>query len=312
MLHTKSLLYLLFQATLLCIVSGIRTDYKWSAVYNTSLYDTLPPCAQPCVAGVDAPLKCWSYGCVCSESSPGANFVDGTKHIQQCVRQACPQLGEAAVNNALNAFQSVCGVPYFYGLGAAPGPVTSTLTATISLSMGPTQAPTPLNNPVIIDKPDNTYDKLKPCVRWVINNCESPKDNPENCKPDKPGNHKDIWTGLGRYLQCSTAECVCGGTKFLYSLQKLYERADLYCSVGFPYQGADAQHNEGFKSTVKILADYCSTEGFIVEQWVVNVYGFEKEKGMSVETKTSIGVGVSSGVLTIISIVLAYLTLRKN
>lgn len=304
---------LLCQILWISSVHAIRSDSKWSSIFNTTLYDALPACAQPCVAGVDSSLSCWSYGCVCSESSPGANFVDGTKYIQKCVREKCPQLGEGTVNNALNAFQTVCDVPYFFGLGSpnGSGTVTATVTATLSVTPVATASAEPITNPIMIDKPTKSYNKLTPCLRWVLNNCTSPRDNAENCKPDKPGDHRDVWTGLGRYLQCSTTECVCSGTKFSYSLQKFYERADLYCSVGFPYQGADAQQNEGFKTTIKMLADFCSTEGFIIGEWVINIYGLEKEKGLSVETKTSIGVGVGSAVLTIISIIVACIQLRK-
>ena len=111
----------------------------------------------------------------------------------------------------------------------------------------------------------------------MLNNCESPLDTPENCKQPRPGDHSTIWTGLGRYLQCSTAECICGGSQFFYSLQKLYERADLYCSIGFPYQGS--QTSNEFKNTIHMLVDYCSVEGFVLTEWVVEMVGHKKDNG---------------------------------
>jgi hypothetical protein len=179
----------------------------------------------------------------------------------------------------------------------------------------------------MIDKPDGSYKALDSCVRWVLNGCDSPKDNKDNCKPARPGNHGDIWTGLGAYLQCSTAECVCGGSRFFYSSQKLYERADLYCSIGFPYEGSDT--NEAFQLTLGMLADYCSTEGFVLGKWIITLFGTKKETGeyqslgntgwqlmvclgMTQETKVAIGFGVLSGVLTIISIALTCCTLRRK
>ncbi|KAK3988469.1 hypothetical protein QBC44DRAFT_397896 [Cladorrhinum sp. PSN332] len=306
--------HLLASVLLISSVSATPSGSKWSSTVNTTLADSLPECARQCVAGVDTALSCWSYGCVCSESSPGTNFVDGTRHIQQCVRQACPDLGEGVVSNALNFFQTACGISYFVGPGNGSEPVTATGTATQLPGPTPTQSssvPPPIN-PIMIYKPSRSYENIKPCVRWVLNNCESPKDSSSNCKPDKPLDHSQDYTGLGRYLQCSTTECVCGATKFSNSLQKFYERADYYCNIGFPYQGADPQHNDGFQTTVKMLTEFCSNEGFVIEKWVVTVYGFKEEDGMTREQIISIAFGTLSGVLAIVSIVLAWLTLRTT
>ena len=68
----------------------------------------------------------------------------------------------------------------------------------------------------------------------------------------------------------------------MYSLQKLYERADLYCTIGFPYEGADPESNAEFTNTIKMLIDFCSAEGYVITQWIVEKVGFKKETGMSV------------------------------
>ncbi|KAK3367717.1 hypothetical protein B0H63DRAFT_515511 [Podospora didyma] len=227
--------------------------------------------------------------------------LDGVKYIQQCVRNNCAEFGE-----------TIYEVPYFTSLGNSCIAVIATVTATLqatNIPAAPTATVGLITKPVLIEKPDSSYNALSPCVRWVLNNCQSSKDNADSCHADRPGDHSKIWCGLGAYLQCETAECVCGGSKFFYSTQKLYERADLYCSIGFPCEGAAS--NPGFELTITMLADYCSAEGFVLGEWIVTLVGFQHETGMSQETKTSIGVGAASGVLTIISIVLAWLTLRK-
>ena len=86
------------------------SSVKWSSVFETPLYDDLPTCAKPCMANVCDSSKCWSWGCVCSENTPGANFINGTKHIKKCVQDDCPEPGEGTIDSALNAFKSACGM----------------------------------------------------------------------------------------------------------------------------------------------------------------------------------------------------------
>lgn len=61
-------------------------------------------------------------------------------------------------------------------------------------------------------------------------------------------------------------------------MQKLYERADLYCSIGFPYEGSD--RNTEFTHTLQMLVDYCSGEGYILTEWIVEMVGWKKDNGM--------------------------------
>ncbi|RSL89758.1 hypothetical protein CEP51_001042 [Fusarium floridanum] len=289
--------------TLVFSTTALNSGETWSKAQTSSAYKNLPECARTCIAQVDNSLSCWSYGCVCSENTVGKNFIDGANYVQKCVRDDCPKGSESVVNNALDVFQSICEVEYFE--------FSDSTTATVTATIAPTATPTfDASKVVMIDKPDGSYKALDSCVRWVLNGCDSPKDNKDNCKPARPGNHGDIWTGLGAYLQCSTAECVCGGSRFFYSSQKLYERADLYCSIGFPYEGSDT--NQAFQLTLGMLADYCSTEGFVLGKWIITLFGTKKETGMTQETKVAIGFGVLSGVLTIISIALTCCTLRRK
>ncbi|KAM0426015.1 hypothetical protein ACHAPT_008644 [Fusarium lateritium] len=302
--HWPSWLLAVFSSLIFVVpVVAVNSGDTWSKAQSSSDYKALPECARTCIAQVDNNLSCWSYGCVCSENTVGKNFIDGANYIQKCVRDDCPKGSEPVVNKALDVFQSICELSYFE--------FSDSTTETITATLAPTATPTfDASKVVMIDKPDDSYKALDSCVRWVLNGCKSPKDNDDNCKPARPGDHSDIWTGLGAYLECSTAECVCGGSRFFYSTQKLYERADLYCSIGFPYQGSD--NNEAFQLTLGMLADYCSKEGHMLGKWIVTLFGTKKEKGMSEETKVAVAFGVLSGVLTIISILLTCCTLRKK
>jgi len=105
------------------------TYEKYTDIYKTPLYNTLTSCAQKCIDGVDTHLKCWSYGCVCSENTPGTNFINATRYIESCVQSSCAQSSDTTRNSALDAFQSFCNVTYYTNLNA---------TATGSLSVAPT------------------------------------------------------------------------------------------------------------------------------------------------------------------------------
>jgi hypothetical protein len=112
--------------------SAVDSRDKWSSAYNTTLYNALSSCAQPCLAGVDASLKCWSYGCVCSENTLGENFINGTRFIESCVLNACQQATSTALGPALSAFQSLCGVPYFNVSATPTGTAGEQVTVTLS------------------------------------------------------------------------------------------------------------------------------------------------------------------------------------
>lgn len=117
-------------------------------------------------------------------------------------------------------------------------------------------------------------------MRWVLNNCKGEGDSDENCKPRLPGDHSELWSGLGVATQCTNAECLCGGTRFYYSTQKLYDAANYFCSIGFPTQ--ENATNPTFVDTIQMLADYCSQEsGFMLREWIVSLIGYVPNKGMS-------------------------------
>jgi len=72
---------------------------------------------------------------------------------------------------------------------------------------------------------------------------------------------------------------MCEGSKFYYLTQKVFERSDLYCSIGFP--DSESKSNPEFKKMIHMLADYCSSKGYIQTEWVISLIG-AKEGGMSI------------------------------
>ncbi len=189
-------------------------------------------------------------------------------------------------------------------------------------------------HPVIIDTPYVSYNALDPCVRWVLNVCKGDGDIPDdNCKPHVREDYKGTWNGLGAYLRCSNAECVCATDKFLHSTDKFYQQADYFCNIGYPYQGKTPQENEAFINTMNMLADYCSSPeggGSIVDKWLATMYGQVRETGecmwstrmlarqanaeagMTTEKTVTIAVGVASCVAAVITVIPALIKLRRK
>jgi len=172
------------------------------------------------------------------------------------------------------------------------------------------------SNAVLIDSPARAYlenDNLTPCVRWVLYACKSPHDTASNCHPRLEGVGDDMdqsyWQGLRHLLRCETAECVCGGSKFFSSTQKLFERAEYFCSIGFPTQ--EDSSNPAFEATVGMLSEYCSARGFVLGRWIVTLFGFAKDNELTLESKVSIGVGSGSLLVAIASVVVACMTMRR-
>ena len=108
--------------------SALDSSGKWSSVVNTPQYGNLSSCAQACLSGVDNRLSCWSYGCVCSESTVGANFLNGTRLIESCVRSSCVQPGDSLIEASIGAFKDICGISGFNWSASVTVSGTATVT----------------------------------------------------------------------------------------------------------------------------------------------------------------------------------------
>lgn len=128
----------------------------------------------------------------------------------------------------------------------------------------------------MIDTPKDIYATLPTCIRFVMNGCKSPEDTTANCQPIFPGNHSDIWSGLGVDLRCATTECVCGGTKFDYALQHAFDAASYLCQTAFP---SVENPSPGFTALGEMLSAFCSDGGFVLDGWVLAVVGATRQNG---------------------------------
>jgi hypothetical protein len=109
-------------------ITFINSD-QWQGIENSTIYQQLPACAQPCVLQVDTTINCWSYGCVCS-GPLGSNYEAGLSNVTSCTTNSCKgSEGDAAVQQASNTFQELCQ-PNF--ATTAISAVLSTTTSTIN------------------------------------------------------------------------------------------------------------------------------------------------------------------------------------
>jgi hypothetical protein len=92
-------------------IAALKSTDDWPTVDRTDLYLSLPMCAKPCVRNVNQHILmgttyCQSYGCVCSESTQGPNFLAGLRNVTDCASNACSAVTE--VEDAENAYQDLC------------------------------------------------------------------------------------------------------------------------------------------------------------------------------------------------------------
>lgn len=94
-----------------CLATSSTDD--WTSVDQSDIYRDLDPCAQSCVRNVNERIwdvrqgtNCRSYGCVCSESTQGENFLNGLSNVTSCALKFCSQLD--MVDSATNAFGDLC------------------------------------------------------------------------------------------------------------------------------------------------------------------------------------------------------------
>lgn len=122
----------------------ISSDH-WTDIANSTAYTGLSySCAQPCLLGAGTTIRCWSYGCVCSENTPGPNFVQALNDVTACARSNCSNVdSNEAAAAASNAFQEICRVPY-----------GSPTTYTASVTVLPTASPTAIFDRKCYQTPD--------------------------------------------------------------------------------------------------------------------------------------------------------------
>ena len=58
----------------------------------------------------------------------GANFLNGTRLIESCVRNSCAQSEDSLVSASIGAFKDICGVPGFNWSASVTVSGTATVT----------------------------------------------------------------------------------------------------------------------------------------------------------------------------------------
>jgi len=72
---------------------SINAGDFWTVVQNTSTYQSLDSCTKACILKVNGSLAdvdtpCVAYGCVCTDSTLGENYVQGLANVKACAVQA--------------------------------------------------------------------------------------------------------------------------------------------------------------------------------------------------------------------------------
>jgi len=123
-------LYLVFSA----FATYAEDSYaKWSDVVKNNTVDALPNCERNCVIGVDSQLSCWSYGCVCSEQTPGENLRTGVEYVMACTKN-CSSSGTTDTDRAVGVIQGLCSATVTSVATVAPTASTSRSSGTATSS----------------------------------------------------------------------------------------------------------------------------------------------------------------------------------
>ena len=91
---------------------------------NTSTYQSLDSCSKDCILSVNGSLvdvdtPCVAYGCVCTDTTNGQNYVEGLANVKNCaVKSKCSDPDQATTGLA-----DICAI---YAADIAQPPVVQT------------------------------------------------------------------------------------------------------------------------------------------------------------------------------------------
>lgn len=108
------LLAAVFYSLQYCLAFNVSNTDDWVTVNQTDIYRNLTSCAQSCVQFVNTKIwdvrqnrTCQSWGCVCSNSTQGENFLNGLSNVISCTSQSCGNETEK-VDGAVEAYEDLC------------------------------------------------------------------------------------------------------------------------------------------------------------------------------------------------------------
>jgi len=75
------------------VAFSINADDFWTVVQNTSTYQNLDSCSKDCILKVngsltDVNIPCVAYGCVCTDTTNGQNYIQGLSNVKNCAMAA--------------------------------------------------------------------------------------------------------------------------------------------------------------------------------------------------------------------------------
>jgi hypothetical protein len=104
---------ILFLSLFFTSALAVNSTDDWITVERTDIFKELDPCAQSCVRNVNGKIwdegqkrMCQSYGCVCSESTQGPNFLSGQANVTSCAKSSCSR--QEAVDQATLVYGDIC------------------------------------------------------------------------------------------------------------------------------------------------------------------------------------------------------------
>jgi hypothetical protein len=110
---------------------SISASDFWTVVQNTSTYQSLDVCSKDCILKVNGSLAdvdttCVAYGCICTDTTNGKNYVQGLANVKDCAIQSnCSDSDQATTG-----FADICAI-YAAGI-AQPVVQIGTDSATVS------------------------------------------------------------------------------------------------------------------------------------------------------------------------------------
>ncbi|KAI9857996.1 MAG: hypothetical protein M1813_007966 [Trichoglossum hirsutum] len=310
---------ILVQLALLCVLSAAGVDEGWFNVTYTDVYGSLAQCARDCVLNVNQVNDCYTYSCVCSENTGGANFNDGVKNITECAKRSCSNSQDA--DNAVIAFRDLC-IPLQATRTSSASKTPTVSPRTSSLAV-PSASATSLTSSTLISIyliKSRKYSNLNACSKFCVNSCRNVNGavSESQCGSTNKPEGWEEYKGLANQLGCSSAECVCTSGAFNITFGKLYQTGVKYCNL-LP-STADLPVPE-YNRLQEVLADYCTDNGFRPDGWYLEVEGRApgtkpKGTGLSGDSKITLGVGLCVGMfglaLQTVSTCFSWKTYRRD
>ncbi|KAF2674702.1 hypothetical protein BT63DRAFT_419986 [Microthyrium microscopicum] len=254
---------------------SINAGDFWTVIQDTSAYQSLDSCSRDCILKENNNLTsqntpCISYGCVCTGTTDGLNYLQALADVKECAINAkC-----ADPNLATTGLADVCAV---YAAGIAQ-PVVPT---------GP--------NFLQITGPG--YDGLTNCGKWCLNGCRDASgiQNEQNCGTTFFPPYWGDYRGLADSQNCATVDCLCGNAKFDSVVTKLIESSQEFC--GMPISTIQAPYPP-YDNMQNVLVNFCLRAGYPHHNFSSVIVGAAPTGNSSISNSTNSSSNTKSKLIT--------------